>query len=51
MRAADGSTGLGIVVLDTEANAKQAAQDIASRRPADAPPIIDSGVYEVMAEA
>jgi hypothetical protein len=51
MRSADGTTGIGIVVLDTEANAKQAAQDMASQRPPNAPPIRDSGVYEVAEEA
>jgi len=51
-RNVDGTSGIGTVVFDTEANANTAREGIRSQpRPADAPTITSTGVYEVVAEA
>ena len=51
-RNVDGKTGIGAAVFDTEANAKAAGSAIRSQtRPAEAPTITTTGVYEVVAEA
>jgi hypothetical protein len=51
-RNVDGTTGIGAAVFDTEANAKAAGEAIRSQaRPAEAPTITSTGVYEVVAEA
>jgi hypothetical protein len=51
-RNVDGKSGIGTAVFDTEANAKAAGEAIrAQPRPAQAPQITSTGVYEVVAEA
>ena len=51
-RNVDGKTGIGTAVFDTETNAKAAGEAIRSQpRPAEAPTITTTGVYEVVAEA
>ena len=51
-RNVDGKTGIGAAVFDTEASAKAAGEAIRSQqRPAEAPTITTTGVYEVVAEA
>ena len=51
-RNTDGKTGIGVAVFDTEANARAAGEAIRSQqRPAEAPAITTTGVYEVVAEA
>ena len=47
MRSADGLTGMGIVVFESEEHAKAAEAGMGAMRPADAPPITSSGVYIV----
>lgn len=47
LRSADGKTGRGSVVFDTEANAKQAQENMKTMRPAEAPPITGSAIWEV----
>ena len=50
-RNTDGKTGIGAVVFDTEANARAAVEAFGSQpRPAEAPTITSTGVYEVVAE-
>ena len=50
-RNTDGNTGIGAAVFDTEANARAAGEAIrAQARPAEAPTITATGVYEVVAE-
>jgi hypothetical protein len=51
-RNVDGKTGIGVAVFDSEANARAAGEAIrAQARPAEAPTIATTGVYEVVAEA
>jgi hypothetical protein len=50
MRSVDGSRGIGVVVFDTEANAKAGLERLVNDRPPEAPAVTDSGVYEVIAE-
>lgn len=47
LRSADGTTGMGIVVFESEEQAKVAEAGMGTMRPADAPPITSSGVYIV----
>ena len=46
-----GRKGIGTIVFDTEDNAKAGQATINESRPADAPAITDSGIYEVMGQA
>ena len=46
-RSPDGKVGLGVVVFDSEANAKAAEQAMQRMRPAGAPPVTSLAVYEV----
>jgi hypothetical protein len=48
LRSTDGKTGVGAVIFDNEANAKQSLE--APERPAQAPPIRSTELYEVLAE-
>lgn len=47
LRSADGSTGMGIVVFESEEHAKAAAAGMGTMRPPDAPPITSAAIYEV----
>jgi hypothetical protein len=47
LRSLDGKSGVGAVIFDTEANASAA---LVMERPAEAPPVTSSAVYEVVAE-
>ena len=51
VRSPDAKSGIGTVVFDTQANAEAGKAALEAQRPADAPAITDSGVYEVMAQA
>jgi hypothetical protein len=46
-RTADGSKGMGIVVFDSEDNARAARDGMDTMRPADAPPITSSEIWIV----
>jgi hypothetical protein len=50
LQALDGKTGVGAVIFDTEANATAALETMITQRPAQAPPVESSGVYEVVLE-
>ncbi len=51
-RNVDGKTGIGVAVFDSEADAKAAGEAIRKQpRAAQAPQIVTTGVYEVVAEA
>ena len=47
LRSADGSTGMAIVVFDSEEQAEAAQAGLASMRPADAPPITGTSIHVV----
>jgi hypothetical protein len=51
LRSQDGATGSGVVVFDTEANVEAMRALLTQNRPAEAPPITSSAVYEVTGEA
>ena len=50
LRSLDGKTGAGAVIFDTEANAKAALGTMSANRPAELPPVVQSGVSEVILE-
>ena len=50
LRALDGKSGVGAVIFDTEANAKAGLDTMTSSRPADAPPVTSTALYEVLIE-
>lgn len=50
-RSLDGTQGIGAVVFDTEANAKAGLDAMATNRPPDAPPVVNTTIYELIAEA
>jgi hypothetical protein len=50
LRSLDGKTGAGAVTFDTEANAKAALDTMTASRPAELPPVVQSGVSEVILE-
>jgi hypothetical protein len=47
VRSEDGSTGMGIVVFDSEEQAVAANKGMEAMRPADAPPISSAAIYVV----
>jgi len=49
LRAVDGTTGMGAVYFDTEANARAGLQAMADR-PAEAPPVLNQTLCELIAE-
>ena len=49
-RSLDGKTGVGAVMFDTEANAKAGLDAMTTDRPAEAPPVESSGIYELVVE-
>jgi hypothetical protein len=51
VRNLERTAGMGIAIFDTEENANAAAKEIPARRPPNAPTIVQSGVWEVAAEA
>ncbi len=51
LRSKDGSTGMGIVVFDTEENLKSMRDWMSASRPAEAPPITSSEIFEVTGQA
>jgi len=51
LRSADVSTGMAVVVFDSEENAKAAQEGMNTMRPSDAPPITSSDIYIVAGEA
>ena len=46
-----GRKGIGAIVFDTEENANTGQAQLQDARPADAPTITESGIYEVMGQA
>jgi hypothetical protein len=50
LRSEDQKTGAGAVILDTEAQATACLDIMTAQRPAQAPPVTDAGVYEVVLE-
>lgn len=50
-RSLDGTQGIGAVVFDTESNAKAGLDAMATNRPSDAPPVVSTTIYELIAEA
>jgi hypothetical protein len=51
VRSPDGKVGMGVVVFDSESNAKAAEQAMPSMRPEGAPPITSIAVHEVTGQA
>jgi hypothetical protein len=51
LRSLDGTTGVGAVTFDTEGNAKAALDVMTTDRPAEAPPVESTAMYEVVLEA
>jgi hypothetical protein len=50
LRSKDEKTGVGAVIVDTESHATACLDVMTSERPADAPPVTSSGIYEVFLE-
>ena len=50
LRSQDGKTGVGAVLFDTEANAKAGLDAMTADRPADAPPVESTAIYEMIME-
>jgi hypothetical protein len=50
VRSLDGKAGVGAVVFDTEANAKAGLDAMTTDRPAEAPPVESTAIYEVILE-
>lgn len=46
-----GRKGIGTIIFDTEANAEAGQATLNDSRPAEAPQITQSGIYEVMGQA
>lgn len=46
-----GRKGIGTIVFDTEDNAKAGQASLEANRPAEAPKITQTGIYEVMGQA
>jgi hypothetical protein len=49
-RTPDGTTGMGVAVFDTEQHAKTGLDAMVNNRPAYAPPVTSSAVYEMFIE-
>lgn len=47
LRSEDGSTGMGILVFDSEEHAGAARDGMSTMRPADAPPVTSAALYGV----
>ena len=47
LRSADGKTGMGIAVFESEQHAQSALEGMPAMRPAGAPPITSSEIYAV----
>jgi hypothetical protein len=50
LRAVDGKTGVGAVAFDTQANAEAGLDAMLNNRPSEAPPVVSSGVFQVVVE-
>ena len=50
MRSLDGTTGVGAVTFDTEANAKAGLTALTTNRPPEAPPVQSTALYDVFLE-
>ncbi|HWC37524.1 MAG TPA: hypothetical protein VG476_03295 [Acidimicrobiales bacterium] len=51
LRSQDGKAGVGAVLFDTEANAKAGLDAMTTDRPAEAPPVESTAIYELIMEA
>jgi hypothetical protein len=51
LRSQDGKTGIGSVICDSSGHAQQFLTTMTAERPAEAPPVSSSAVYEVVLEA
>lgn len=47
LRSEDGSTGMGVIVFDSEESVMSALASMDTKRPADAPPITSTSTYLV----
>jgi hypothetical protein len=50
LRSQDGKAGVGAVVFDTEGNAKAGLDAMTTNRPAEAPRVESTAIYEVIVE-
>ena len=50
MRSLDGTTGVGAVTFDTEANARAGIDTMTTDRPPEAPAVQSTAIYEVILE-
>lgn len=50
LRSVDGTTGVGAVLFDSESNARAGLDAMISRRPAEAPPVESTEIYELVVE-
>jgi hypothetical protein len=50
LRSQDGKTGVGAVIFETEANAKAGLDAMTTDRPAEAPSVESSAIYEMIVE-
>jgi heme-degrading monooxygenase HmoA len=50
LRSTDGTTGVGAVVFDSESNARAGLDAMIAGRPAEAPPVESTAIYELIVE-
>ena len=50
LRSLDGNTGVGAVIFETEADAKAGLDAMTKDRPAEAPPVESTALYELVIE-
>jgi heme-degrading monooxygenase HmoA len=50
LRSQDGKSGVGAVLFDTESHAKAGLDAMVNNRPAEAPPVEGTAIYEVVLE-
>lgn len=51
VRSQDGKTGMGSVICDSSGHAQECLDTMTAERPGEAPPVISTGIYEVVLEA
>jgi hypothetical protein len=51
LRSQDGKTGLGTVICDSSGHAQECLDTMTAERPAEAPPVTSTAIYEVVLEA
>ncbi len=50
LRSVDGASGVGSVIFDTQSNARDGLDAMNAARPAEAPPVERTVIYEIVAE-